>query len=143
MRVVRDHERHALAALSELIGGPPLPPAAEDPMSRRDRGIKLATWRAERNRGLFRLTLGPEGELHQELLMGTPGRDIRGEVLTGVPAKDGWVIAVEEVEARGAYQVRQQPSVENGWQVVVRVDDVMAGRGNEMTDIALWALPPE
>ena len=143
MRQVRDGERQALAALSELIGAAPLPPVVEDPMRRRGRGIKLATWRAERSRGVFRLTLGPEGELQQELLMGTPGRDIRGEALAGVPRHPGWIVAVEQVQARGAYQVRQQPCAENGWQVVVRVDDVLAGRGNEVTDIALWALPPE
>ena len=75
--------------------------------------------------------------------MGTPGKDIQGEALAGVPQRKGWVVAVEEVEARGVYQVRQQPGAENGWQVKVRVDDVMAGRGNQMTSIALWALPPE
>ena len=143
MRQVRDAERQALEALAELIDGPPLPPVAADPMERRGRGIKLATWRAERNRGVFRLTLGPEGELEQKLLMGTPGKDIRGEALAGVPLRKGWVVAVDEVEARGVYQVRQQPNAENGWQAVVRVDDVLAGRGNELTSIALWALPPE
>ena len=143
MGPVRDGERQALTALSGLVGGPPLPPLMEDPMQRRDRGIKLATWRAERSRAVFRLTLGPDGVLEQELLMGAPGKDIRGEALRGVPQKEGWIVAVEEVETRGVYQVRQQPSAANGWQVVVRVDDTMAGRGDAGTDIALWALPPE
>jgi len=143
MRRARDGEREALTALQRLVGGPRLPEVVEDPLQRRERGIKLATWRARRNRGLFRLTLGPEGELQQELLMGTPGRDIRAETLAGVPRRKGWIVAVEEVDARGAYQVRQQPSAANGWQVVIRLDDVLAGRGNEMTDIALWALPPK
>ena len=142
MRPVRDGERRALTALSKLIDGPELPPVMGDPMVRRDRGIKLATWRADRNRSLWRLTLGPEGELHQELVMGTPGKNIEGVVLAGVPRKPGWVVAVEEVDTRGVYQVEQQPDEDTGWQVVVRVDDVMAGRGTRATEIALWALPP-
>jgi uncharacterized protein (DUF362 family) len=143
LREARQGERQALTALSKLVGGPSLPKMAEDPMQLRDRGVKLAVWKAARNRGLFRLTLGPEGKLQQELLMGTPGVDIEGEVLAEVPQKKGWTMVIEEIKARGVYQVRQQPSAENGWQGVVRVDDVMAGRGNEFTHIALWALPLE
>lgn len=143
LRKARQGERQALTALSELVGGKPLPKIVEDSMEWRTRGIKLADWQATRNRGLFRLTLGPEGELQQELLMGTPGVEIEGEVLAGVPQKKGWTLMIEEIKARGVYQVRQQPAAENGWQAVVRIDDVMAGRGNEFTHIALWALPPE
>ena len=143
LRQARDAERRALSALSGLVGGPALPAVAEDPMRHRDRGRKLATWRAVRNRGVFRLTLGPDGELGQQLLMGTPAADIEGTVLAGVPAEPGWVVAVEEVAARGVYQVRQQPAADNGWQVVVRVDDVLAGRRNQLTEIALWAVPQE
>jgi uncharacterized protein (DUF362 family) len=143
MRQVRDGERQALAALTRLVGGSSLPAVAEDPLQRRDRGLKLATWQVKADRAVSQLTLGPEGVLHQELQMGSPGKDIQSQVLAGVPKKPGWIVVVEEIRARGAYQVRQQPSAENGWQVVVRVDDMLAGRAGKDTEIALWALPPE
>jgi len=64
-------------------------------------------------------------------------------LLASMAGASDFTVAVEAVEARGVYQVRQQPSAENGWQVVVRVDGTVVGRGNAGTAIALWALPPE
>jgi len=48
-------------------------------------------------------------------------------------------IAVETVEGGGLYQVKEQPSAENDWTTVLRIDDGMTWQNS--TELMIWAIP--
>ncbi|MFH1569038.1 MAG: DUF362 domain-containing protein, partial [Gemmatimonadota bacterium] len=57
IRRARGGERQALAALARMLGRPELPPAMGDPLARKDKGVRLFTWRAVTDDTIYDLVL--------------------------------------------------------------------------------------
>ncbi|MFC1526644.1 DUF362 domain-containing protein [Candidatus Latescibacterota bacterium] len=138
VRQARDAERRAVEALSRLVGGPDLPPIAVDPLDRRDQGRRLATWQAERSKGVYDLSLRGES-LEWERVSGREAEEVVYEVLAPVPETEGWELAVEAVRGVGRYFVLQQPTAATAWEAIIRVDD--AWTGVTPAEVVIWAVP--
>ncbi|MBI92460.1 MAG: hypothetical protein CME05_04515 [Gemmatimonadaceae bacterium] len=67
----------------------PLPPIRTDPLERRDRGRKLATWRADLSRGIFYLTLRGS-EMHFEHIYGRQPEGQASAVLSAIDHDETW-----------------------------------------------------
>lgn len=139
MRQARELERRALQALVDLLGDRPLPAAQEDPLRRRDQGRMLFAWSSSFSKGIYDLTLHGR-EVSRELRW---GRDAEGEVVdvqNEVHRKAGWQVALEVRTGTGYYEVLQQPSADNDWTAVLRVDDEHTDLDN-ITEIVVWEVP--
>ncbi len=134
----RRGERDAFTALSEMLGAGPLPPIRTDPLERRDRGRKLATWRADLSRGIFYLTLRGS-EMHFEHIYGRQPEGPASAVLSAIDHDETLEVAIERVDGKGLYDVTQQPTAANGWATQIRINDINSWQSG--TDLILWAVP--
>ena len=140
LRRAREAERRALAALARLLDRPELPPAREDPLKRRDRGRRLATWQASFSQGICDLTLSG-GDLLLTHVTGWEPDGVNSEVCEPFPRESGWQVAVEAVQGDGMYQILQQPHPGNEWTTIVRVDDGWVR--DSAPELNIWAVPEE
>ena len=141
IRRARQGERQALAALVKMLGRPRLPEAMEDPLTRKDRGVKLFTWRAVTDETVHRIEL-VGGDLSVELLAGDEPEEMSSEFYAEMPKKRGWLVVIDpSLLASGRYWVEEQPGAENGWRVVVMADDGWAWNDDNAPVLAVWAVP--
>ena len=139
-RQLRVSERSGAEALRRHLGEDiPLPPAAEDPLRHRERGHKLMTWHTDSNQGVYDVTIAGES-VEYVLLDGKECEGLAYELLEPVPRKKGWLVAVEPVQGHEFYRVVQQPSADNGWTTVLRLDETFNFRG-QPSDLVIWAVP--
>ncbi|MBT4097522.1 MAG: hypothetical protein HOE86_07750, partial [Gemmatimonadetes bacterium] len=140
-RGVRDAERRALAALEELVGAQPLPPVQEDPLLRRDRGRVLYRWQAGFSKGVYDLTL-QKSQLTRSIVNGRDTQREQHNVENRCRREPGWMVAIEIVDGEGFPHVAQQPSADNDWTLVVRVDDEWTPFDNS-TQLVIWEVPTQ
>lgn len=146
LRRAREAERRALQSLAEHLGRPGIPPVAADPLQQKAAGRKLFAWRADYNHGLYELTL-VDDKLRQHLLSGRDADGVSSQVFPSPVRDPSWTVAVEVVKGDGLYQVVQQPTADNGWTTVVRVDDRLGdfrewwGGHRFETELIAWAVP--
>ena len=138
VRRARAAERRAVTALRDLTGGPELPPAAEDPLTRKGQGRHLSTWQADLSQGVYEIRLRG-GQLEAEHLSGRETEGSSQEILAAVPAEPGWLVVAEAVRGVGWYTVVQQPAAENGWEAIVRVNDNWTD--DTPIELVFWAVP--
>ena len=139
MRQARDTERQSLSVLASLLGAEPLPPAQEDPLLRRADGRVLFTWKAGLSKGVYDLTLSGD-QLTTRTLRGRETDDEVTHVQHKTRQERGWMLALELHSGTGLYHIDQQPTADNDWVAIIRVDDEWAERDNA-TDLSVWELP--
>lgn len=137
-RRARAAERSALAVLSKMLSRPPLPPVVVDPLHHQDQGRRLASWRADLSVGVYDVTLSGD-TIKRKWIYGREPEGEVSDVLAEFPHAAEWRIAVETVEGGGLYQVKEQPSAENDWTTVLRIDDGMTWQNS--TELMIWAIP--
>ncbi|MEW6754329.1 MAG: DUF362 domain-containing protein [Candidatus Latescibacterota bacterium] len=146
VRQARDGERRALQAVARLLGRPALPEVHEDPLRRREQGVRLFTWRAGADDAVYDLRLTGQA-LQVEVLHGdeegSRGAPTTWQVHAAMPQRPGWTVAVEPLRGSGLYQVVEQPERSNGWQVVVRADDTDSWQDDTPAELAVWAVPAQ
>ena len=142
LRQARASEREALTALLDLVGGPPLAAIQVDPLARRNRGVRLFTWRATTDDNVHDLVF-MGGQLQIQLVTGPEAVQMSHDVHHALPEEPGWQIVIEAGDAAtGIYTVYESPSADNGWRVVVRADDERTWRDNA-PELVVWAVPSE
>ena len=140
VRAARRLEREALQALSDLLDRGPIPPPAEDPLSAKDRGVRLFTWRSGYAGGVYEIHYDNAEGLRYTWLHGRESEQVTTEVHGPVPEDGGWLFALE-TEGEGYYEIRQNPSADNGWTAVVRTTDFRWRRLTHEVEVTLWAVP--
>ena len=140
VRAARRLEREALQALSDLLDRGPIPPPAEDPLSAKDRGVRLFTWRSGYAGGVYEISYDNAEGLRYTWLHGRESEQVTTEVHGPVPEDGGWLFALE-TEGEGYYEIRQNPSADNGWTAVVRTTDFRWRRLTHEVEVTLWAVP--
>ena len=140
VRQIRASERAAAEALRRHLGDTtPLAPAAQDPLRHKGRGYKLLTWHTDTNQGVYDLTLrGTEAGV--ALLDGKEAEGVVHEVLGALPQEAGWLVAVEVVVGHEFYRVEQQPTADNDWTAIVRIDETFNFQGGPC-DLTVWLVP--
>lgn len=141
VRQARDGERLALSALASMLERPPLPPVFSDPLTRKDKGKRLFSWRAVTEDSVYELRFSGQ-DLQVTLVQGDEAADRSFQVFSAMPQKAGWMVAVEPAPSgSGSYRVAQQPAADNGWRTVIRVDDMRAWNRNNAPALTIWAVP--
>jgi hypothetical protein len=141
LRAARDGERAAVVALASLLGRPSPPPAATDPLLRRDRGQRLLVWRAKSEDNELSLLL-QDDSVHVEVLDGDDPERMDWDVEHAMPQRTGWVVAVQQRAGFGRYAVLEPPTADNGWRLRLLADFDRVRDDNEV-EIAVWAVPPQ
>ncbi|MFH1568076.1 MAG: hypothetical protein ABIL09_08770, partial [Gemmatimonadota bacterium] len=112
-----------------------------DPLARKDKGVRLFTWRAVTDDTIYDLVLTGK-DLAVELREGDEAAETSSKVFAAMPHKRGWIAAVEPgLKGSGAYRVVEQPTAENGWRLVVRADDTRTWSRENAPEITVWAVP--
>jgi hypothetical protein len=136
VRRARDAQRRALTALADLIGAR-LPPAADDPLLMGD-AVRVLTWQSRNNLGVYDVVL-EGGELTQTRRAGRIAEGVETELFYGAVDLTGVRLEVKRLSGAGIYLIWEQPSAENEWRTVIRVDDA-DNWGEIPTEIEVWAL---
>jgi uncharacterized protein (DUF362 family) len=132
----RAGERRALSALAHMLGAADLPPARA-PRDGRDSGQQLFTWKADLSSGVYDLHFVLD-DVRLEHLFGRLPEGASTDFLAAFPRESGWQLAVQRHAGEGLYQVLQQPTADNDWTAVLRIDD--AGTYRNVTDLSVWAV---
>jgi hypothetical protein len=141
VREARTQERAALQALSHYLGQGDLPPAAEDPLRRKDKGVRLFVWRAHYSQAVRHLTFQGRTLTH-ERLTGKEAEGAESEVLAPFPRDGEWVVVTELTRGDGLHSVWVHPHPDNDWTLTVRMDDEWTRRTNA-PELTVWAIPAE
>jgi uncharacterized protein (DUF362 family) len=136
VRMARDAQRTALMALADLVDAD-LPPVAADPLAEGD-WVQVLHWQSGNNQGVYDLVL-ENGDLTQTRRAGRIAEEVQSHVADGGVDLTGTRLEVKRLSGAGIYQVWEQPSAENGWRTVIRVDDE-DNWGQIPTEIEVWAV---
>ncbi len=90
------------------------------------------------NLGVYDLVL-QNGELTQNRRAGRIAEGVSSELAYGAADLTGRALEVKRKSGAGIYVVWEQPSAQNGWRTVIRVDDE-DNWGQIPTEIEVWAL---
>jgi len=140
-RKIRSGVRQALTALAEMTGQH-MPAQREDPLLRRDRGIRVATWSTGHSKGICDIVVAADTTVWHQLL-GREPETPRLEQHAALPARPGWTMVVERLAGHGMYSVVEQPVQDNDWTVRVLMDDDWVALTNNPVELVIWAIPDE
>ena len=99
----------------------------------------LYRWQADFSKGVYDLIM----EVDQLTRPIVYGRDTQGETYEVEHAShqdSAWMAALEVTRGGGLYHIEQQPSADNDWTLVIRVDDEWTPYGNS-TEVIVWEVP--
>ena len=140
LRQARTAERRAVGLLAEHLSQPPLPPAGEDLLYRRDLGVKLMVC-GNLNEGIYEIEL-LENEIDVDRVHGIRRRRAC-RLLMPVPREAGWQLAVETVKGGASGWVVEQPTEVNDWFARVHIDNLSAWWAGRDSEVVVWAIPVE
>ena len=136
VRQARDAQRQALTALARLVGAE-LPTVVDDPLTVGD-PVHVLSWQSSNNLGVYELVV-ENGELTQSRVAGRIAEEVEAELALGGADLTGAKLEVKRITGPGAYLVWEQPTADNGWRAVIRIDDE-DNWGQVPTEIEVWAV---